>query len=76
MARPYRLVLEEPLGARLVFARDGLEGLDRAAQEGTVDLYIMDIDVPRLAGAADFPPEPVEPGRRLEVVSGLLGPRG
>lgn len=50
MTRLYRMVLEEPLDARLLFAGDGIEGLDRAAQEEDVDLYIVDINMPRLDG--------------------------
>lgn len=45
----YRMVLQGEAG-ELVFAEDGVEGLDRAAQEPDVDLFIVDINLPRLDG--------------------------
>ena len=39
-----------PRDPRLLFAGDWIEGLDRAAQEEDVDLYIVDINTPRLDG--------------------------
>jgi two-component system, chemotaxis family, chemotaxis protein CheY len=34
----------------VLFAGDGLEGLDRAAAEGDVDLFVVDVNLPRLDG--------------------------
>lgn len=49
MRSMYRAVLgDEELN--LIFATDGLEGLDRAAQESAVRLYIVDINMPGLGG--------------------------
>jgi two-component system, chemotaxis family, chemotaxis protein CheY len=45
----YRMVLGEG-GVELVFADDGVEGLDRATTERDVDLYIVDVNLPRLDG--------------------------
>jgi two-component system, chemotaxis family, chemotaxis protein CheY len=47
----YRMVLG-PLGAEVVFAEDGVEGLDRASQEPDTDLYIVDVNMPRLDGVS------------------------
>jgi two-component system, chemotaxis family, chemotaxis protein CheY len=49
MCSLYRMVLSAE-GRELIFARDGVEGLDRAAAEGDVDLYIVDVNLPRLDG--------------------------
>lgn len=45
----YRMVLGE-LDATLVFARNGIEGLDRLAQEAPIHLMIVDINMPRMDG--------------------------
>jgi two-component system, chemotaxis family, chemotaxis protein CheY len=49
MCSLYRSVLGRE-GRELLFAGDGLEGLDRAAAEGDVDLYVVDVNLPRLDG--------------------------
>jgi two-component system, chemotaxis family, chemotaxis protein CheY len=49
MCSIYRMVLAAE-GRELIFAGDGVEGLDRAAAEGDVDLYIVDVNLPRLDG--------------------------
>lgn len=49
MSSLYRMVLGE-LDAELCFAADGLEGLDVAARETDVDLFIVDVNLPRLDG--------------------------
>jgi two-component system, chemotaxis family, chemotaxis protein CheY len=45
----YRMVLEQA-GTRLIFAGDGVEGLDRASAERDIDLFIVDVNLPRLDG--------------------------
>jgi len=50
MQAMYRAVLGSRDGLRLLFARDGLEGLDRAAQTPRIDLFIVDINMPGLGG--------------------------
>lgn len=45
----YRMVLSADVG-ELIFAGDGVEGLDRAAQEPDIDLFIVDVNLPRLDG--------------------------
>lgn len=45
----YRMVLEDQVG-ELLFAEDGVEGLDRAAQEPDLALFIVDVNLPRLDG--------------------------
>ena len=45
----YRMVLAAD---QLLFAEDGVEGLDLAAREPDVDLYIVDVNLPRLDGVA------------------------
>lgn len=50
MQSMYRAVLGRREGTTLVFAQDGLEGLDRAAQEPQVGLYIVDINMPGMGG--------------------------
>lgn len=49
MCSLYRMVLGRA-GAELHFAEDGVEGLDRAAQMPGVDLYIVDVNLPRMDG--------------------------
>jgi two-component system, chemotaxis family, chemotaxis protein CheY len=49
MCSIYRMVLAAE-GRELIFAGDGVEGLDRAAAEGDVDLYIVDVNLPRMDG--------------------------
>lgn len=49
MVRLYRMVLSALVDA-IVFASDGMEGLDRVAQEPDVDLLIVDINMPRMDG--------------------------
>lgn len=49
MCSLYRMVLGR-VGTELHFAGDGVEGLDRAAQEPGVGLYIVDVNLPRLDG--------------------------
>ncbi|HET7274874.1 MAG TPA: response regulator [Longimicrobiaceae bacterium] len=49
MCQLYRLVLGRS-GSELIFARDGVEGLDRAAQETDLDLLIADINMPQMDG--------------------------
>ncbi len=49
MRKLYRLVLEGD-EACLRFARDGVEGLDLAAQHPDVSLFIVDINMPRMDG--------------------------
>lgn len=50
MTQLYRIVLGRDGETELVFAPDGVEGLDRVAQEPDLDLVIVDINVPRLDG--------------------------
>lgn len=45
----YRMVLGRG-ETQIVFAVDGVEGLDRATTERDVDLYIVDVNLPRLDG--------------------------
>jgi two-component system, chemotaxis family, chemotaxis protein CheY len=45
----YRMVLAKG-GVQVLFAQDGLEGLDRATTESDIDLYIVDVNLPRLDG--------------------------
>lgn len=47
----YRMVLADEAQA-LLFGEDGVSGLDRAAQEPDIDLYIVDVNLPRLDGLA------------------------
>lgn len=49
MCSLYRMVLADS-AADLHFAADGVEGLDEAAREPDVDLYIVDVNMPRLDG--------------------------
>lgn len=61
----YRMVLEGE-ARELIFAEDGVEGLDRAAQEQDVDLFIVDVNLPRLDG--------IEFIRRLRTQLGAMAP--
>lgn len=45
----YRMVLERKADT-LLFAEDGVEGLDQAAREPDIDVYIVDVNLPRLDG--------------------------
>jgi CheY-like chemotaxis protein len=47
MVQLYRVVLDDRV---LLFARDGLEGLELAAKHEDVDLFIVDINMPRMDG--------------------------
>lgn len=49
MCSLYRMVLG-PTGAELHFADDGVDGLDLAAKEPDVDLYLVDVNLPRMDG--------------------------
>lgn len=49
MAQLYRIVLGRE-GTQLVFAATGVEGLDLAAQEDDIDLFIVDINMPQMDG--------------------------
>lgn len=65
MCSLYRMVLAAE-GRELIFAGDGVEGLDRAAVEGDVDLYIVDVNLPRLDGISFI--------RRLRSELGVQAP--
>lgn len=65
MRSMYRMVLEEE-ARELVFAEDGVEGLDRAALEIDVELFIVDVNLPRLDG--------IEFIRRLRTELGVDAP--
>ena len=47
MCSLYRMVLRRSV---LHFAADGVEGLDRAAQHPAVELFIVDVNLPRMDG--------------------------
>jgi two-component system chemotaxis response regulator CheY len=49
MVRFYQIALGGS-GAELLFAADGEEGLDRAATEPGIDLFLVDINMPRMDG--------------------------
>lgn len=49
MRKLYGIVLAREAD-RLIFAANGVEGLDRAAQEPDVDLMIVDINMPQMDG--------------------------
>ncbi len=49
MCSLYRMVLGGG-EAELLFAGDGVAGLDRAAAEPDIDLFIVDVNMPRLDG--------------------------
>lgn len=50
MCQLYRMVLGARTRAELIFARDGVEGLDRVAQDPDLDLMIVDINMPQVDG--------------------------
>jgi two-component system, chemotaxis family, chemotaxis protein CheY len=50
MTQMYRMVLGSRPGTELVFARNGVEGLDRLAQEASLDLMIVDVNMPQMDG--------------------------
>lgn len=50
MSQLYRIVLGQDERRELLFAANGLEGLDLAAQEPDVDLFIVDINMPHMDG--------------------------
>ncbi len=51
MCQLYRIVLRRGAADRvLLFAPNGVEGLDRAAQEPDIDLFIVDINMPQMDG--------------------------
>jgi two-component system chemotaxis response regulator CheY len=50
MCRLYRMVLGSRANTELHFAHNGVEGLDRAAQEPDLDLMIVDINMPQMDG--------------------------
>jgi two-component system, chemotaxis family, chemotaxis protein CheY len=64
MVQLYRLVLERA-GTELVVASTGVDGLDRAAQEPDVELFIVDINMPELDG--------IEFLRQLRTDLGITG---
>jgi two-component system, chemotaxis family, chemotaxis protein CheY len=49
MCSLYRMVLGDVV-EELYFAGDGVEGLDMAAAEPGIDLFIVDVNLPRLDG--------------------------
>ncbi len=50
MAQLYRIVLGQDERRELRFAPNGLEGLDLAAQEPDVELFLVDINMPHMDG--------------------------
>lgn len=50
MCQLYRMVLGSRGATELIFASDGLEGLDRVAQVPDLDLMIVDINMPQMDG--------------------------
>ncbi|MEX2572449.1 MAG: response regulator [Gemmatimonadota bacterium] len=50
MCHLYRMVFETRGDVDLVFAANGLEALDRVAQEPDLDLMIVDINMPHMDG--------------------------
>lgn len=50
MCQLYSVVLGNREGTELVFARNGIEALDRVAEEQPLDLMIVDINMPRMDG--------------------------
>lgn len=50
MCRLYRMVLGDRPGTELLFAGDGMQGLDLVARETHLDLLIVDINMPRMDG--------------------------
>lgn len=49
MTKMYRMALGS-CAAELMFAGDGVEGLDRAATDPDVDLFLVDINMPNMNG--------------------------
>ena len=50
MCQLYRIVLGSLEGTELLFAPNGLEGMDRAAQHPDTELFIVDINMPHMDG--------------------------
>jgi two-component system, chemotaxis family, chemotaxis protein CheY len=63
MCQLYRIVLGRE-ATELIFAGSGVEGLDRAARETDVELFIVDINMPQMDG--------LEFLRRLRTDLGVL----
>lgn len=49
MRQLYRIVLGSE-GVQLLFAENGVEGLDQAAQEPDIDVFIVDVNMPQMDG--------------------------
>ncbi len=52
MRKFYGVVLGGEPSLAVSFAGDGMEGLDRAAQEADIALFIVDINMPRMDGVS------------------------
>jgi two-component system, chemotaxis family, chemotaxis protein CheY len=50
MCQLYKIVLGSSAGAELIFARNGVEGLDRVAESPDVELIIVDVNMPQMDG--------------------------
>jgi two-component system, chemotaxis family, chemotaxis protein CheY len=50
MCQLYRIVLGNSAGAELLFASNGIEGLDQIARAPDVDLVIVDVNMPHMDG--------------------------
>jgi CheY-like chemotaxis protein len=50
MCQLYRIVLGNSAGAELLFANNGVEGLDQVARSPDVDLVIVDVNMPHMGG--------------------------
>ena len=50
MCQLYRIVLDQGGARVLLFAPNGAEGLDRAAQDPEIDLFIVDVNMPQMDG--------------------------
>jgi len=66
MCQLYRIVLGHLSEAELIFAQNGVEGLDQAAQAPDVELVIVDVNMPQMDG--------LEFLRRLRSELGLAVP--
>jgi len=66
MCQLYRIVLGHVANAELIFAQNGVEGLDQAAQAPDVELVIVDVNMPQMDG--------LEFLRRLRSELGLTVP--